>query len=1438
MIRGRFRGETSPFWLPFAALAVLIVAPLLLTRRGQVLADGRTPFLVDPSGALDDALRIWDPHRGLGSVADGDPGRLWPLGAYHWTMHTVGVPDWIAQRLWIAALLLAAGGGVLFLARSWRWRPSAGAAAAFVYALSPLVTTGVLDAHGLLPFAGLPWLLALTVRALHARGWRHPALFGLTFATIGSVNVTSAVLVGLVPVLWVLYSVFYSGDVTRPRALTTVAKLGLITVAVNLWWIAGASVQATNGLDVPEFPQTAEVVADASNAPEILRGLGSWAFYDADRLGPTVGSSVDYTQHLWLLGLTFLLPTVGLFSLGVVRWRHRAFLVGVVLIGTVVAVGAHPWNAPSPLGAAIKALLLTDTGLSLRALPRAVPLVALGLALATGTLVGAAAEQRLRRGLLGAVAVAALAYAALPPLWAGQLVPDDLSRPEEIPQYWHEAAEYLDQRPDQLRILEVPGTDLASYRWGTALDPVTPALVDRPYADRGLLPQGSEASADLLRSLDLRLQEGTMPDQGLAALARLMGVGDVVLRSDLQYERYDTPRPRSSWDLLRRMPGLGEARTFGVGVPNQPVAELPMVDEAHLARDGSLPEAPAVAAFPVSEPVPIVRTHSDEQAVLLSGDGSGIVDAATAGLLRGDELIRYSASLTEEPEFVRDHLRDSRGLIVTDTNRKRAQRWTTLGRTEGYTEQVEGGLLREDRSDTRFDYLGDRPGTRTVAEHRGLSVRATGYGDPDGYTPEDRPANAADDDVRTAWRVGASGDAVGHRIELTVPETVTTDRIQLLQPRAGDTGGWITEVVVRFDGEDPIRVRLEDSSRTAPGQTVTFDERTFQTISIEIRRLTAAGGSDSVGPHGVGFAEIDVADAAVQEVVRMPADLLEAGGFRTLRYPLAIVQTRQRATPTDPTRADEEPSMTRALELPTARAYGLRGTARLSSHAQAPVLDALLGRGGLPAGQPAVTASTRLPGGLAHLPSNVLDGDPLTRWTGAFDAALGSTLHIEAPEPVTFERVGLVLVDDDEHSLPTEASLVVDGVAVGSFPLDHGPAAGGLVQADVELPEPITGSTVEVVFSEIEPRRTTDWHTGQLSVLPVAVAELVIGDGEQLAVPARPLVIETECRADLVSVDGEPVPVQASGSLADALAGRGLELTDCSEGITIPGGDIVFQTARGRDTGIDVDQLVWRSGAGGAPFVLDVPIVPEDHAATTQLEILSQDDTTVDVLVRDARPGTPFWVVVGQSHNDGWELQAEGASVDGPHLVDGYANGFLVTPESATFEASVHFVPQNRVEVGLLVSLVALVGALALASQRAPEIRPMPIPRQEPLRRLRAFSYEGALPTRRDAQILGVAAGVAAGVLATPAVGLAVGLLAGFAARREGWRVLLTLIPAALLALVGIYVIGLQFRNELAPGPDWPSEIDLLHPLALAAVILLAVDVAIDHLWAHRSEFR
>src|SRR5690606_5305854 len=129
-----------------------------------------------------------------------------------------------------------------------------------------------------------------------------------------------------------------------------------------------------------------------------------------------------------------------------------------------------------------------------------------------------------------------------------------------------------------------------------------------------------------------------------------------------------------------------------------------------------------------------------------------------------------------------------------------------------------------------------------------------------------------------------------------------------------------------------------------------------------------------------------------------PSDLLSAGGYRTQRYPLALVQTRERSAPDDVTRTDEEPGMARAVELPTQRQYRLTGNARLSARASATVVDALLGRGGPDA--VAVSASSTLPGGLRAAPSNAVDGDRSTWWTSEFRIEDGEHLRIITPQAV------------------------------------------------------------------------------------------------------------------------------------------------------------------------------------------------------------------------------------------------------------------------------------------------------------------------------------------------------------------------------------------------------------------------------------------------------
>jgi hypothetical protein len=124
----------------------------------------------------------------------------------------------------------------------------------------------------------------------------------------------------------------------------------------------------------------------------------------------------SYTQQLWLIALGFAVPILGFVAAVSVRWRYRVFAVALVLVGTTVAVGAHPYEDPSPLGSVFKELATSSTvGLALRSTPRAVPLVVLGLALLIGGGLTALAARNGRLAGIAAVVVVAIAAAGLPP---------------------------------------------------------------------------------------------------------------------------------------------------------------------------------------------------------------------------------------------------------------------------------------------------------------------------------------------------------------------------------------------------------------------------------------------------------------------------------------------------------------------------------------------------------------------------------------------------------------------------------------------------------------------------------------------------------------------------------------------------------------------------------------------------------------------------------------------------------------------------------------------------------------------------------------------------------------------------------------------------------------------------------------------------------------
>jgi arabinofuranan 3-O-arabinosyltransferase len=162
---GWVRGRCTWWW---PALAFI---PQLLAQPGVVDSDTKSYLYLDPGRFLRQSLSMWDPTNGLGTVTHEQIGYLWPMGPFFWAVHALGIPLWVGERLWVGAILFMAGTGVLALCRTMGVHGPGRLVAAFAFMLSPyfLQYVGRISVI-LLPYAALPWLIALAARSVRTRG--------------------------------------------------------------------------------------------------------------------------------------------------------------------------------------------------------------------------------------------------------------------------------------------------------------------------------------------------------------------------------------------------------------------------------------------------------------------------------------------------------------------------------------------------------------------------------------------------------------------------------------------------------------------------------------------------------------------------------------------------------------------------------------------------------------------------------------------------------------------------------------------------------------------------------------------------------------------------------------------------------------------------------------------------------------------------------------------------------------------------------------------------------------------------------------------------------------------------------------------------------------------------------------------------------------------
>jgi hypothetical protein len=1473
-------------------LAGLAYVPLLAARPGVITPDTKTYLYLDPLRFLSQVPFMWNPTVGLGTVSHEYIGYLLPMGPFYAVFHLLGVPVWVAQRLWLGSILFAAGIGILYLCRILGLRGPGPIAGALLYMLSPyfLQYAGRISVI-LLPWAGLPFMLGLTIVALRRGGWRQPALFAIVVALVSGINATSIIYVGVVPILWLVYAVVVLREATWRRALGTAVRIGMLTLGACVWWMAGLEVEAAYGVNVLKYTETVPSTSATSNAADIMRGLGYWYFYGTDHLGPWTNAAVRYTQNITLLATSFAVPVLAVLGAAFVRWRERAFFLVLLFVGIVLAVGPFPYSNPTALGGWLKSFMTNTTaGLALRSTDRATPVVLLALAILLASALTALWRRLTVVGIATAVVIGALVIANNPSLFNGDTIANNFTQPPSLPSYQLAAIKHLDNTHPGTRVFAIPGNDFASDRWGDTIDTPQSALLNRDFITREQQIMGSIATADTLYAVDSPIQDGIANMNALAPMARLMGAGDLMVEYDQRYEHYGVPQPQLlALGFLQTPLGLSDPTSFGSPRPN--VSTVSTLNEQDLSVPGNVGWPPPLVTYTVKNPRAMLRGESDSGAIVMEGDATGLDHLAGLGLLNTGSAVYYAGTLAKDSSRLHQLATSGAQLVVTDTNRKQAFRWDTLTANAGYTETPSENPAETDQSDSPVElFPGSTTSSKTYASYVGaVNVSASSYGNSVSYTPEDQAYSAIDNNFDTAWIAGTFvPDPAGQWWQAQFQKPVTTDHITVVQPQRGDRSRWVSSVTLTFDGKDPVRYKLTKASHVTSGQTLTFPTRTFHTLRVTLDGTTNDSAT-TLSAAAVGFSEIQIPGQSVQQVLQMPTQMLSSLGTASNDNRVTMVMTRDR-TSQFPPRSDPETTISRTFSVPTARTFTLSGSASLSALIPDDEIDTLVGRTpGTAVGVESAYSTGRLPGDQRATASATIDGNPQTAWQPGLGTAaqFGVSLTYNLTKQTTLNQLSMQVVADGRHSVPTSMT-VASGTQVRHVtlpPIADSTVPNATTTVPVSFPA-LSGRQFVVTFTGIRPEYAANYYSSGPLALPIAIAE--IGIPGVLAAPT-PATVPGNCVSNLLSIDGKPIDLAVVGATSQALNGGVLQVEPCgpdAKGITLPAGSHIVQTAPGHGpncapnpatcTGWNVDQLVLDSAAGGAAG----PAVTPTSAGTPTLEATQpgpapqviQTARHIDGHAGDVNGAhDSFELVLGQSVNKGWHAVAQpgpgapsgarAVDLGPPQLVDGFANGWhvsaadLKTLGGPDFKVALTWTPQRVVWAALAVSgatllLCLVLGFLPTRWRRAvrarlpgrlrgpagPDAPARPVtPFDPPSLTLPAFRdtsgvgepYRWRLRVPRALLIGAVTGGVAA--LVTPlGAALVVAGLVAIGLILPWLRALATIAAVAAIVAGCLNVVRGQAVHHFLPGSNWDGSFLNADNLILLGLVLLLADAAIS----------
>lgn len=894
--------------LSYFLLALAVAAPIMLSQLGLYTPDIKIEVYLNPwhRFALDLSTWLPDPQAGAGNYNLG----LAPVDFAMGILHSLGFSPELSMRFTkLVLVLFGAWGAVRFLRDVTADRASTitRVALAVVYVANPYAIVGASQLAIQLPYALLPWFLIVVNLAVRRGGWRWPALAALIFFSMSGMNtgVVPIIQCVVIPVLVVWVSRIWGIDwKTTLRALL---RILLLIALVSLYWLVPAVFAfgaATNIVDNTESIQT---INSVSSFAEVLRGLGMWTMYGQSPVtGPWQPGFMPYLNNPFVIIASFVFPLMALVGLIVSRGRVRLLAFGMALSAAILMVGLYPPDNPTPFGRVLSAAFdFLPGAIAFRTTNKAGAGLALGLSILVALGIGTLAPRWRtlgQRSLAIGTSLVLVGLAAQPAV-VGELYTGRW----DIPSYWATVGARLDAGSARSRVWWLPGQVLARYRWSTdSYDDLPFSILNTRHSMlRTALPTTSPHLSNFLAASDIGLQSGSLSQSAVSDAGWYLGVSDILLRNDFDWEAFTGGRPSIVQPRLDTDPGLTQDGTLGR--PGQNVISPRELANNPLTRFDA--DTPPLHFYKQTAAGSIVRSEDPSRTAVIDGDGFAFSGAAQFGVLTGQRPFTYAGDLTSE-EFARQ-LGTGHELVFTDSNQRRNINQTVLLGALGPIQGAGQPLTSATRT-----LWPSTPARQAVLDWEGASsVTPFGFNDP--TMPFGSPQFAFDKGLNTAWQIGdgfTNTVGSGATVRFAAPRTIRGISIANL-PKSG---------------AESFRISAGTASQTAKVDATGFASVDLggvesDQVKIEVNSLKPG----RTPPVFINHISIDGADIlpvtkTSSQLSDLVGDAVQKNSSEIARTPMTVLLERDAQGPL----ADDdlEPTLERNIMFPAVRkveAYGV-----------------------------------------------------------------------------------------------------------------------------------------------------------------------------------------------------------------------------------------------------------------------------------------------------------------------------------------------------------------------------------------------------------------------------------------------------------------------------------------------------------------------------------